>query len=61
MEHAKEQESVHTSQESIEKNSDYLSSSSLDDSLEISSDDSYDSGTRQKLTKHLTYYIEVNP
>ena len=36
-------------------------SSSSDDSLEKSLDDSSDSGTREKPTNHLTYYIEVNP
>ena len=36
------------------------SSISSDDSSEKALDDSYNSGTRQKPNKHLTYYIEEN-
>ena len=53
MEHTKEQECVHMAHEYIEILSDSLSSSSLDEPLETSSDDSSDSGTRQKPTKPL--------
>ena len=60
MEHAKEQECVHKAREYIEISSDYLSSSSSGDSLEILTDESSDSGTSQKPKKHLTYYIELN-
>ena len=60
MEHAKEQENIHTTRKYIEIL--YNSSSSLSsyDSPETSSDDSYDSETRQKPTNNLTYYIEAN-
>ena len=51
MEHTKEQERVHMAQKIIDIFSDSLSSSSSHDSLETYSDDSYDSGTRQKPTK----------
>ena len=51
MEHSKEQELVHTAHEYIEILSDSLSSSSSYDSLETSSDDSFDSGARQIPTK----------
>ena len=61
MEHTKEQEHVHTARKYIEISSDFSSSSSPDDSSEMSLDDSSDSGTRQKPNKHLTYYIKVNP
>ena len=56
MEHTKEQERVHTAHKYIEILSDSSSSSSLYDSLETSSDDSYDLGTRQKQTKPVTLY-----
>ena len=51
MEHAKEQEYVHTARNSIYIFSDSSSSLSADDSSETSLDDSYDSGTRKKPTK----------
>ena len=54
MEHAKEQERVHTAQKYIEISSDSSSLTSSDDSLETSLDDSSDSGTRQKPTKPVT-------
>ena len=57
----REQENVHMAQNYIESSSDSLSSSLSDNSLETLSDDSFDSGTRQKPIKDLTYYIEVNP
>ena len=44
----REQERVRTAQKYIEILSDSLSSSSSDESLETSSNDSSDSGTRQK-------------
>ena len=54
MEHAPEQECVHTAQKCIEISSDFLSSLSSDDLSERLSDDSSDSGTRQKPTKPVT-------
>ena len=53
MEHAKEQECVHMAQKYIYILSDSSSSSFSDYSSEILSDDSSDSGTRQKPTKTL--------
>ena len=52
---------MHTAQEYIKNLSHSLSSLLLYDSLEISSDHSSGSGTRQKPNKHLIYYIEVDP
>ena len=54
MEHAKEQEHVHTAQKYIYLLSDSSSSWSSDDSSETSLDDSYDSDTRQKPTKSVS-------
>ena len=51
MEHAKEQERVHTAQKYIEILSDSSSSSSSDDLSETSLDDPSDSSTRKKTTK----------
>ena len=59
MEHPKEQERVYIEQEYIEISSDSSSSLSSYDSLETSSEDKSDSGTRQKPNKHLKYYIKV--
>ena len=54
MKHTKEQECVHTAQKHIEILSDSFSPSSPYESSETSSDDSSDSGTRQKLTEPVT-------
>ena len=51
IEHAKEQERVHTAHKYIDFSSDSSSFLSSDDSSETSPDDSSDSGTRQKPTK----------
>ena len=56
MEHANEQERVHTAHKYIEILSDSLSSSSSYASSKTSSDESSDSGTRQKPTKPVTLY-----
>ena len=50
----REQERVRKAQKYIEIPSDSLSSSSSDDLFETSSDESSDSGTRQKSTKPVT-------
>ena len=50
----REQECVRMAHNTIEISSDSSSSSSSDESLEISYDYSSDSGTRQKLTKPVT-------
>ena len=54
MEHAKEQERVHTEQKYTEISSYSSSSSPSDESSETSSNDSSDSGTSQKPTKPVT-------
>ena len=52
----REKECVRITQNYIEMLSDSSSSSSSEDSLEISYDDSSDSGTRKKPTKPVTSY-----
>ena len=56
IEHAKEQERVHTAQKYIKILSDSLFSLSSDNLSEKSSDESSDSGTRQKPTKPVSSY-----
>ena len=57
IEHAKEQERVHTAQKYNEISSDSSSSSSSDESLETSLENSYDSGTRKTQPNQFCHLI----